>query len=158
MNDQPLLVIGIIDGETVTITKTVSIPTQNTKTDRMEGSCPNRLSCILVTKGGKKPVLYLLCRLVCECDGKNSPRRTGAMNELREDLLDLPGIKLCCHFESSDSVLVNTLGYFIGKICITVFNKVSDSVNKHRCLAASRAGKDQKRPFCSKNSATLLGI
>ena len=156
--DHTLFVIGIVDRKAVAKSNKLTVLSQNAHTYGMEGSCPHRRRNTGVVKGGENSVFYLVCSLVGEGDSQNTPRLGGLGNELRKDIVYLVNLKLNGTLKGGDSLGDNPLGCVLGKVCVTVFNKVSYAVYKNGSLAASSARKHQKRSTGGKDSPTLLGV
>ena len=153
-----LLIIGVVDRESLTVAKSVAKATKNTKANRVEGARPYGRSHSLVVKDTDKTVTNLPCRLVSKGDGKNRPWRGRSIGELGKNLLNLIGLHLKRALKNLSSLGREAVGSVIREVGVAVFYKINYSVNQDGGFSTTRPRQNKQRTVGSIDRTALLGV
>ena len=155
--DDPLGVVGVVDGEVLVEPQPVDVPPQDAHTGGVEGGGPDVVG--LRPQPGGQPVLQLPCRLVGEGDGDDLPglgRVQGAEPPGPADvLLRGPGGEALQKLK----ILFRGPGRHLFRIASpAVGQQVVHPLDQHRGLAAAGARQQQQRTLRGHGSLALHGV
>ena len=156
--DHSLLIIGVVDGEALTVAKSVAKATKNTKANRVEGARPNGRSHSLVVKDTDKSVANLPCRLVGEGDGKYRPGRGRSIGELGKNLLNLIGLHFKRALKDLSRLGREAVRSVLREIGVAVFYKINYSVNQDGGFSATCPCQNKEGTLGSIYRTALLGV
>ena len=148
-------IIGVIDSKSGGKTDKPAMGAQDPHTDSVESPAPDILGQSLVTQLSDQTVLDLPCRLIGKGDGQDTVGGAGRVDELGQDLLDLP------HRQADGLLKIAHVcfGKFIGEILVVVrvavANEESNATDEDGGFTAACAGKHQKRSLGCENSFSL---
>ena len=152
----PLGVVRIVDGEVLLEAQVLDVPPQDPHTGGVEGGGPD-----LVGGGpqpGRQPLLQLSRRLVGEGDGQHLPGPGGVHGaEPPDPGLVRPAERLREVFQEGQVLLRGVLRHLGAVAAPTVGQKVIDSLDQHRGLAAARTRQQQEGSLRGEGGL-LLGL
>ena len=155
--DDPLTVIGIVDGKIAAVADAVNIAAQNTHAGRMEGGRPHIAAAL--PQHPLQALLQLIGSLVGKGDGQHliGLGRLNGAEILGQWTVLLRG-RFCVALQKLHLILGNGHGDLVTIAAATVAQEVGNTVDQHRRLAASRACQQQQRPFGGQYTLPLHGI
>ena len=155
--DDPLAVVGVVNGKAAVEADFVDVPAQDADTGRVEGGGPHVPG--LLPQHLLQPVLQLVGGLVGEGDGQHLPgagRLHGAEILHQRPLLRVrPGGILLQKFHL---VPGNGQRYLICVAAPAIAQEVRHPVDQHRGLAGPGPRQQQQRPLSGQNPLQLPGV
>ena len=155
--DDPLGVVGVVDGEVLVESQPVDVPPQDAHTGGVEGGGPDVVG--LRPQPGGQPVLQLPCRLVGEGDGDDLPglgRVQGAEPPGPADVLLRGPIREV--LQKVQILLRGPVGDLVAVAAPAIGQQVVDPLDQHRGLAAAGARQQQQRTLRGHGSLALHGV
>ena len=155
--DDPLGVIGIVNGEILFKTDAVNVPPQDADAGGVEGGGPDVVGGR--AKTGRQPVLQLPGRLVGKGDGNDFPWTGDIHGAEPVDPTDLVGVRpLRKMLQKVQICLCGPVRHLVAVAAPAVSQQVIDPLDQHGGLAAAGAGQQQKRAFRGHGSLPLHGV
>ena len=152
--DDPLGVIGIVNGEVLVKADAVNVPPQDTDAGGVEGGGPHIVGG--GAKAGRQPLLQFSRRLIGEGDGDDLPGPGGVHGAEPMDPADLVTVRPVREVLQKIQILLRgPVGDLIAVAAPTVSQQVIDPLDQHRGLARPGARQQQEGALGGHGSLTL---
>ena len=155
--DDPLAVVGIVNGKAAVETDLINIPAQDPNAGRMECSGPDIPG--FLPQHPLQPVLQFIGSLVGKGDGQYLPgpgRLHRAQILHQRPLLRVRGGSVL--LQKLHLILGNGQRYLLRVTAPAIAQEVRYPVDQHRGLAGAGSRQQQQRPLCRQHTLQLPGI
>ena len=155
--DDPLAVVGIVDGKVAAVADAVNIAAQDAHTGGVEGGCP--YIAALLPQHPLQALLQLVGSLVGEGNGQHLVglgRLHGA--EIAGQGFLILGRILRVGLQKLHLILGDGHGDLVAVTAAAITQQVGNAMDQHRGLAASGTGQQQQRSLSSQYTLALHGV
>ena len=155
--DDPLGVIGIVDGEVLVKANAVNVPPQDADAGGVERGGPHIVGG--GAKTGRQPLLQFSRRLIGEGDGDDLPGPGGVHGAEPVDPADLIGVGPVREVLQKVQILLRgPVGDLVAVAAPAIGQQVVDPLDQHRGLAAARPRQQQEGSLGGHGPLTLHGV
>ena len=155
--DDPLGVIGIVNGEILFKADAVDVPPQDADAGGMEGGGPHIVGG--GAKTGRQPLLQFSRRLVGKGDGDDLPGPGGVHGAEPVDTPHLVTVWPIREVLQKIQILLRgPVGDLVAVAAPAIGQQVIDPLDQHRGLAAARPRQQQEGPLGGHGPLTLHGV
>ena len=155
--DDPLGVIGIVNGEVLVKANAVNVPPQDADAGGVEGGGPDVIGG--GAQPGRQPLLQFSRRLIGEGDGDDLPGPGHIHGAEPVDPADLIGVGPVREvFQKIQVLLRSPVGDLVAVAATAVGQKVVDPLDQHGGLAAARPRQQQEGSLGGHGPLTLHGV
>ena len=155
--DDPLGVIGIVDGEVLVKANAVNVPPQDADAGGVERGGPHIVGG--GAKTGRQPLLQFSRRLIGEGDGDDLPWPGGVHGTEPVDPANLVTVWSIREVLQKVQILLRgPVGDLVAVAAPAIGQQVVDPLDQHRGLAAARPRQQQERSLGGHGPLTLHGV